>query len=117
MCFALTAAGRARLRRAAAAPDESFVAQHEDITQRSVIDAEGALHDVRAVDGAGAIKRLSQLRAARGAPLACAGGNGGGVSAARGLGGGADRLGCAAPIGQRRRAAEAAEARATCMRS
>jgi hypothetical protein len=67
--FALTEAGRASLRRDAAAdPAESYLHQHAEIGAKSVIEADGAVREVRAAHGGGALKRLRALRGADGSP-------------------------------------------------
>ncbi len=66
--FVLTEAGRARARREAAAPPESYLAQHRPIETRNAIDEAGALIQVRGHDAHAGLKRLSALRGADGRP-------------------------------------------------
>ena len=67
--YVLTEAGRARVRRAGAAPDERFREQHGKIVARAVVDADGVLRQVRGLDCAAAVKRLGQLHDGNGAPF------------------------------------------------
>jgi hypothetical protein len=68
-CFVLTEAGRAALRRDAAAhAAESYLHQHRPVVARVVMDADGDPRDVRAIESSGALKRLKSMRAADGAP-------------------------------------------------
>lgn len=66
--FVLTEAGRARLRRDAATAEEGYQAQHHPIGSRAIVDPGGGERDVRAFEASLALKRLSALRDARGAP-------------------------------------------------
>lgn len=64
--FVLSAAGKARARRDAAVEGEAFFAQHGDIVARFVMDEPGAAREVRAWDGASAMRRLAGLKDASG---------------------------------------------------
>lgn len=66
--FVLSEAGHARVRRQQAAEGEAFVAQHAPMVERFVMDDTGAQRAARAVDGAGALRRLAALRDANGRP-------------------------------------------------
>ncbi|MES1203156.1 MAG: DUF6456 domain-containing protein [Pseudomonadota bacterium] len=66
--FVLSEAGRARVRREAADGAERFVAQHAPLKDRVVIDGDGELGRARAIVSDGGLKRLAQLRDARGLP-------------------------------------------------
>lgn len=66
--FLLTEAGRARLRRDAATPEERYQAQHHPIVTRTVMNPSGGERAVRAFAASLALKRLSALRDGRGAP-------------------------------------------------
>ncbi len=48
--YAITEAGRARLRRGEAAPAESFAAQHRPIIDRALVDQAGVMRQVRGHD-------------------------------------------------------------------
>lgn len=61
--FTLSDAGRARLRRDSAFPEEAFVAQHAPVVARAAIDARG---DVRAVRGLALNTVIARLAALRG---------------------------------------------------
>jgi hypothetical protein len=64
--FAISEAGRARVRRDAAAPGEAFVAQHRPIIDRTVMSGAGAML-VRGHDADPTVRRLAALRDASGA--------------------------------------------------
>lgn len=66
--YALSEAGRARVRRGAAAPTERFLAQHRPIIERAVADRSGAVRKARGHDANQALNRIGSLRDARGAP-------------------------------------------------
>ena len=66
--FALTEAGRARVRRGGGEAGEQYLAQHHRIIARSVVDGDGALRAVRGLDANSALRRLGGLRDASGAP-------------------------------------------------
>lgn len=66
--FALSAAGRARLVRDAAAGGEGYLAQHAPLETRVVIDADGDERAVRGVVRSVVLRKLSALRDANGAP-------------------------------------------------
>lgn len=66
--YALSAAGHARARRAAAFADERYLAQHAEITQREVIDEDSRLHRTRALQSSVSLRRLAALRDAGGKP-------------------------------------------------
>lgn len=67
--FALTSAGRASLRRDAAAdPADAYLHQHAEIGAAAVMDSDGEARAVSAVDAGGALRRLKALRGANGAP-------------------------------------------------
>lgn len=66
--FALSAAGASRARREEASPSESFTAQHREIHDRVVMDADGATRAVRGHDPDAALRRLAALRDGNGAP-------------------------------------------------
>ncbi|MES1156193.1 MAG: DUF6456 domain-containing protein [Alphaproteobacteria bacterium] len=65
--FVLSRAGRALVRREEAPPDEAFLAQHGEMRDRAVMEADGAERMRRAI-GTGGLKRLALLRDSRGAP-------------------------------------------------
>ncbi|HWA22489.1 MAG TPA: DUF6456 domain-containing protein [Caulobacterales bacterium] len=65
--FALSAAGRARAERAAAAPDEAWRAQHDELVDRPAVDRDGDLYAVRGVRAGGAMARLARLQTPAGA--------------------------------------------------
>ena len=54
-------AGRARVRRDTAGPEEGYLAQHAGIEDRVTIDKDGRERRVRAVGGASVVKRLAAL--------------------------------------------------------
>ncbi|GAM98841.1 hypothetical protein U91I_02477 [alpha proteobacterium U9-1i] len=64
----LSDAGRARVRRNAAAPGEEYVAQHGPITSRDVLDPDGDIQRLRGYDISGALRKIGALRDGRGAP-------------------------------------------------
>lgn len=66
--FGLSAAGLARVAREAAEPGEAFIAQHEALVARDVVDADGALRKVRGLDPEGPMRRLAALRGPKGEP-------------------------------------------------
>lgn len=66
--YAITEAGRARLRRSKAAPEETFAAQHRPVIDRGLVDEAGAACHVRGYDPSPALKRIAALRDAKGAP-------------------------------------------------
>jgi Domain of unknown function (DUF6456) len=66
--FVLSPAGRARVRRAEAAPSEAYAAQHRPVEDRAVIDVDGDVQRVRGHDPHGPLRRLAALRGANGAP-------------------------------------------------
>ncbi len=61
--FILSEAGRARVRRDAAAPAETFIAQHAPIGDRAVIDSNSDMRNVRGLAQSNAIAKLAALRA------------------------------------------------------
>lgn len=65
--FALSQAGGARTRREAAAPGETFIAQHAPVVARTVMN-DGAARTVRGYERNAALKRIAALRDANGAP-------------------------------------------------
>ncbi len=65
--FVLSAAGYARVRRAAALPDEAFAAQHRPVIERVILDRDGDLRRVRGHDADAVMRRLAALRDANGA--------------------------------------------------
>jgi hypothetical protein len=67
--FVLTDAGRALLRREAAAPDEVYAAQHRAITNRAIIDRDGEVGRARGHDPSGVQRRLEAMKDSEGAPL------------------------------------------------
>ncbi len=71
--FVVSEAGRARLRRARAAPGEAFVAQHRVVVDRVVIDAEGRARTTRGHDANEVLRRLAALRDSEGLPWLAAG--------------------------------------------
>lgn len=66
--FTLTPAGEAHAARARAAPDEAYLAQHAEILDRPVMDADGDERIVRGYAPEGALHRLTKLRDSNGAP-------------------------------------------------
>jgi hypothetical protein len=66
--FVVSDAGRARLRRARAAPGEAFVAQHRAITDRVVMDGDGRTKMTRGHDANEVLRRLAALRDSDGKP-------------------------------------------------
>jgi len=66
--FGLSAAGLARVAREAAEDGEAFIAQHQNLVERAVVDADGALRKVRGFDPEGPMRRLGALRGAKGEP-------------------------------------------------
>jgi hypothetical protein len=66
--FRLTPAGAARVQRAGAAPGEGFLAQHGQIVDRQVMDADGAMRGVRGYSPFQPILRLARMRDGKGAP-------------------------------------------------
>lgn len=66
--YVLSSAGRARVRRAEAAPSEAFVAQHRPVIDRPLIEPGGGVRAVRGHEANPALKRIAALRDANGAP-------------------------------------------------
>jgi hypothetical protein len=66
--FVLSVAGRARVRRDAATGEEGYLAQHEIVADRHVIEGDCDVRRVRAVAPSAVIKRLTALRGADGTP-------------------------------------------------
>lgn len=66
--FVLNRAGAARVLRAAAPPEERFVAQHAPVVDRVVMDADGAARPARGLAQSSVLRRLAALRGADGAP-------------------------------------------------
>ncbi|MEZ5996010.1 MAG: DUF6456 domain-containing protein [Hyphomonadaceae bacterium] len=66
--FALSEAGRARVRREQAQPGEAFAAQHAVLVDRPVAGADGALRTVRGAERHGVLRRLAALRGPAGEP-------------------------------------------------
>ncbi len=64
----LSGAGRARVSREIAAPDEQFVAQHRPLIDRVVMDESGAEHRARGHEPHPVLRRLAGLKDANGAP-------------------------------------------------
>lgn len=64
--FVLSNAGVARVRRQTAQTGEAFLAQHADVVDRSVADADGDIRMVRGLDPEGLLRRLASLRGASG---------------------------------------------------
>lgn len=65
--FVLSGAGAARVRRNAAAAGEAFLAQHAQVLERAVMDADGDLRALRGLDPNAFMRRLEGLRGASGA--------------------------------------------------
>ncbi len=66
--FVLSEAGRARMRREDALPEEAFVAQHRPIVARSVMGPCGGVLEARGHDADASMRRLATLKDANGAP-------------------------------------------------
>ncbi len=66
--FGLSAAGFARVAREAAEHGEAFMAQHQALVVRHVVNTDGELRKVRGLDPEGAMRRLVALRGAKGEP-------------------------------------------------
>lgn len=66
--FVLSAAGFARVAREAAAPDETFIAQHGEVVVRNVIDADGGVRRVRGLDSEVVMRKLAALKGPEGEP-------------------------------------------------
>lgn len=66
--FVISEGGRARARREQALPGEAFLAQHRDVIDRAVIDADGGVFSVRGHDAGETLRRLASLRDAAGSP-------------------------------------------------
>lgn len=66
--YVLTPAGRARVARAEAPPEEAFATQHRQIIDRAIVADDGSTHRVRGHDPDAALRRLAALRDANGAP-------------------------------------------------
>lgn len=60
--YVLSAAGRARAARDAAAPGEAYAGQHGEIVDRPVIDGEGEVRFARGYEADRVVRRLSLLR-------------------------------------------------------
>lgn len=60
--YALSAAGRARVMRQNAAPDDAYAAQHQPIIERPVMDQTGDVRVARGCDADRVLRRLSLLR-------------------------------------------------------
>lgn len=66
--YALSAAGRRRVRRDRDASPHAYLAQHAALADVETIDPDGCVRVVRAVDDEAPLKRLTHLRGSRGAP-------------------------------------------------
>jgi len=66
--FVLSQAGDARVRREAAVPAEAFLAQHRDVIDRTVLNADGGVRRVRGHDPDAVLRRLAALRDGGGEP-------------------------------------------------
>lgn len=66
--YAITEAGRARMRRTSGAPGEGFIAQHGAIVPRTMMDAEGTERVVRGLAQNHVLRRLASIRDNQGAP-------------------------------------------------
>lgn len=66
--FALSRAGRARLRREDASDGEGFAAQHVVLETREVVDVDGDVRQVRGVALSTVVRRLASLRDGGGKP-------------------------------------------------
>jgi hypothetical protein len=66
--YVLSAAGRARVTREQAAPDEAYAAQHQPIIDRPVMDGDGDVRVARGYDADRTLRRLSLLRDSAGRP-------------------------------------------------
>ena len=66
--FALTDAGRARVRREQAEPGEAYVAQHRDVVDRAVLKADGSVVTVRGHDADATLRRLAACMRFSGSP-------------------------------------------------
>ncbi len=67
--FIISAAGRARLARREAAPDEAFRAQHGAIVERAWMDEQGRMRRARGADIGEPLARILKLKDANGAQL------------------------------------------------
>ncbi len=66
-CYVLNAAGLARVAREAAAPGEAYIAQHEALVSRDVINDAGDVRTVRGLDPEVVMRKLAALRGPNGA--------------------------------------------------
>jgi hypothetical protein len=66
--FRLSAAGEAKVARDCAAPGEEFLAQHDAVVPRHVIDEDGALRTVRGFDAEAPMRKLAAMRGPNGEP-------------------------------------------------
>lgn len=66
-CFVLSAAGAARVAREAAGPGEAYLAQHETLVSRDVINTGGGVRKVRGLDPEVVMRKLAALRGPDGA--------------------------------------------------
>jgi len=64
----LTVAGRARVRREAATGEEGYLAQHEALADRDIVEKDGEVRRTRGVMPSSVIRRLAALRGADGTP-------------------------------------------------
>lgn len=64
--YVLTPAGRARVERARARPDETWRAQHDELVDRPAMDRDGDLYAVRGLCAGGAMARLARLTTPQG---------------------------------------------------
>lgn len=60
--YAITEAGRARVRRGGARADEAYAAQHRPVIDRAVMRPDGAIDCVRGHDADGVLRRIAALR-------------------------------------------------------
>ncbi len=66
--FTLSAAGLRRAVRETAPEGEGFIAQHQSLEHRAVVDPDGDIRTVRGADPSAALRRLAQLRDGEGKP-------------------------------------------------
>ncbi len=66
--FVLSRAGRARLKRAIAAPGEAYAAQQGSLVDRAVVTRGGAMRSARGYDSNATLRRLSKLTDTDGSP-------------------------------------------------
>ncbi|MEQ1493485.1 MAG: hypothetical protein ABL932_23360, partial [Terricaulis sp.] len=66
--FVLSKAGLARVAREGAAPGEAFVAQHNAVVARDVIDEDGAFRKARGFDAEATMRKLAALKGPKGEP-------------------------------------------------